>query len=174
MTTVAVAPPFRTSPRPSRMDIDTIVLHATAGASLASDIRALRNEGYGYHYLIDRDGTVYKGAPTYMQVAHAGKSHGPQGDGCNRYSIGVSFCNRNDHLEKITDKQLEAAKQLLQELKAALPIKWLTTHRLITMDPVHKGRSRKVDPRGFDLPAMSQATGIPMWEPWPGAHLLPY
>lgn len=174
MDTTPIMPPFRQSPRPSRIETDTVVLHATAGSSLGGDVRALHNEGYGYHYLIDRDGKVYKGAPTTMSVAHAGKSTGPQGEGCNRYSIGVSFCNRNDHLEPITDAQLEACERLLKELKAALPIKWLTTHRLITMDPVHKGRSRKVDPRGFDLPGMSAKVGIPMWEPWVGAHLLPY
>jgi len=174
MQTVAVVPPFRTTPRPTRLALDTIVFHATAGASLASDLRALRAEGYGYHYLIDRDGTVYKGAPTSMSVAHAGVSVGPQGAGCNRYSIGISFCNRNDHIEKITPSQLASAVELVKELGAALPIKWITTHRLITMDPVHKGRSRKVDPRDFDLKVMSDETGIPYWEPWRGAIELPY
>lgn len=174
MQTVAVVPPFRTTPRPTRLALDTIVFHATAGASLASDLRALRAEGYGYHYLIDRDGTAYKGAPTSMSVAHAGKSVGPQGESCNRYSIGISFCNRNDHIEQITAAQLKSAEELVKELKAALPIKWITTHRLITMDPERKGRSRKVDPRDFDVEAMSKASGIPYWEPWPGAKDLPY
>ena len=174
MQMAVVVPPFRTTPRPTRLETDTIVFHATAGASLASDVRALHAEGYGYHYLIDRDGTVYKGAPTSMSVAHAGKSVGPQGESCNRYSVGVSFCNRNDNIEKITPAQIGAAVKLCIELASALPIKWITTHRLITMDPVRKGRSRKVDPRLFDLDAMSKATGIPFWEPWTDARLLPY
>ena len=53
-------------------DINTIVLHWTAGASITSDVTTLKSKGYGYHFLIDKQCKIYQGAPATRKLSHAG------------------------------------------------------------------------------------------------------
>lgn len=153
---------FKHQPRSARPS--TIVLHATAGGTLAGAVETLRERGLGYHYLIEPDGRMWKGAPIARQVGHAGKSEGPEGPSVNRYSIGVSWVNLNDGIQPITDAQLAAAEALLILLRQGLPsLKWLTTHYAITVRP--DGKYRKSDPRGVDVVALAAATGLKAWKP---------
>lgn len=150
--------------RPSGVQTDTVVLHATAGASLAGAISTLRARALGYHYLIDKNGQVWKGAPTLRQVGHAGESVGPNGPAVNSYSVGVSWVNLNDGKDPLTSEQISSAIALLRELKVGLPeLKWLTTHYAITVQP--SGRYRKSDPRGVDMMVLASETGLRAWKP---------
>lgn len=123
----------------------TVVLHATAGSSMSGAIQTLIFRGLSYHYLIAKDGAVTKAVP-YSRVAfHAGKSFGPGGDNVNRYSIGISFVNRNDGKDPYTREQVDACKALIATLQAAVPtLKWLTTHYAISP-------GRKTDPKAFSV-----------------------
>lgn len=144
--------------------IDTVVLHSTAGSTLAGAISTLRERGLGYHYLIDKNGDVWKGAPALSLVGHAGESFGPNGPVVNRTSIGVSWVNLNDGKDPLTAEQIASAIELLKTLKEALPdLKWLTTHYAITVRP--DGSSRKTDPRGADVLALATASGLRAWKP---------
>ena len=105
MKTIPIEPQFKSHDRPEGVVADTIVLHATAGSTLAGALSTLHKKGFGYHYIINKDGKVYKGAPTTSVVAHAGVSTGPRGPGVNRHSIGVCFVNMNDGEDEITDAQ---------------------------------------------------------------------
>lgn len=150
--------------RPVGALVNTVVLHASAGSTLEGAISTLRARGLSYHFLIEKDGTVWKGCPVLGQAHHAGESDGPQGKYVNRYSIGVCFINENDGRTPITAAQLEAAKRLIPELKPQMySYKWLCTHWAITVGP--DGRARKTDPRLVDVPALASAVGLSPWKP---------
>lgn len=150
---VTLDKPLKSSER--KKPITTIVLHSTAGKSATSSIAWMRVPGVmaSYHYIIERNGTIYKCVPTGRKAWHAGKSIGPGGKDVNQYSIGISFANRNDGIEEITTAQLKAATSLVDALKTAYPtIEWITTHRLVSW-------GRKTDPREFDF--LSFSKGLP-------------
>lgn len=141
------------SERSGVLRVSTIVLHATAGGTAQSTIDWLRNPwamvkgvltkfpDASYHYIIERDGTIYKCVPTTKKAWHAGVSKGPHGSLVNDYSIGIAFANRNDG-EEVTPEQAQAAQDLIHALWVGnRHLAFCTTHRLIT--------SRKSDPKGF-------------------------
>jgi N-acetylmuramoyl-L-alanine amidase len=129
--------------RRRRAPITTIVLHSTAGGSATSSIAWLRKIGLSYHYVIERDGTIYKCVPTGREAFHAGRSVGPSGSGVNRYSIGIAFANYNNG-EALTDAQLQAHRELVNTLWGVIPtIRYITTHRICSW-------KRKTDPKGYD------------------------
>ncbi len=85
--------------------------------------------GIGYHYVIDRDGTIAKGRPDEVQGAHV-KGH-------NRTSLGVcllgGFGSRaNDKFsDHFTMSQSKALKQLLDDLSDYYPITSIKGHNAI-------------------------------------------
>ena len=180
MNIVALKPPLNHRPRPKSTVVDTIVLHATAGSSLAGAIETLRERHLGYHYLIEKDGTITKALPNKRQTGHAGNSYGPheeatgvtrkqvfvKGKGwmyvadssVNSYSIGISFVNLNDGSDPFTTEQFEACRELIGELRTAMPeLKFITTHYGVS----HR---RKSDPMGFDILRLSDAVGLTPWK----------
>lgn len=81
----------------------------------------------GYHFLIDRDGTVVAGRPVDVVGAHV--------QGHNKTSIGISLfgghgSNANDPFEKnFTPEQDEALRQLITSLQVQYPtIKKVSGH----------------------------------------------
>jgi N-acetyl-anhydromuramyl-L-alanine amidase AmpD len=140
----------------------TIVLHATDGASASSSIAWLREIGLSYHYVIERDGEITKAVPVSRVAYHAGKSMGPDGPNVNDYSIGISFANFESRRESLTAAQVNACKNLVQELAVSDPhLNWLTTHAVISP-------GRKTDPRMLsreNLTAIALASGLMVWRP---------
>ena len=166
MKTIPIEPQFKSHDRPEGVVADTIVLHATAGSTLAGALSTLHKKGFGYHYIIDKDGKVYKGAPTTSVVAHAGVSTGPRGPGVNRHSIGICFVNLNDGEDDITQEQEMSCERLVGALVAAIPtLKWITTHYAITVK--RDGSYRKSDPRGIGrwLDIIARSVNITPWKP---------
>ncbi len=170
-----IKPYFAHRKRPASAVITTVVLHATAGATLSGAVSTLRERGLGYHYLIDKDGTVWKGCPVMSLTGHAGNSYGPNESAAgvsrvqnrrkefvadcsvNDYTIGISFVNENDGVHPYTEAQELAIRVLLRELKAALPsICWLTTHAIVSP-------GRKSDPRKYDLAKLGADVGLVIW-----------
>lgn len=156
--------------RSRRDKVRCVVLHATAGSTLAGAISTLRLKGFSYHYIIEdarngRDGLVTKCVPTSREAFHAGRSVGPLGSNVNTYSIGVCMVNLNNGKDPYSDAQFESARKLLLELKAANPgLTWLTTHYAITVQP--DGRARKTDPRALqDFEALAESVGLTPWKP---------
>lgn len=127
--------------------ISCIVVHATAGASAVSSIQWMRDKDLSYHYIIERDGTVFTCAPRTNRAFHAGLcSNAPLGGFPNSYAIGIAFANKNDGIEKITEEQEKALALLVQELKRKITtLKTITTHRAIAP-------KRKTDPINWELP----------------------
>jgi N-acetyl-anhydromuramyl-L-alanine amidase AmpD len=156
--------------RSRKRSVSCIVLHATAGGSALSSIGWLRRlqenqnpkDDASYHYVISHEGIIYKCCPTGKVAYHAGVSVGPEGANVNEYSIGIAFANNNAG-EQITNAQIEACKELIADLRKAIPsLHWLTTHYALTVKP--DGSYRKSDPRGFDH-MQYVANGLTLWKP---------
>ena len=122
-------------------NIDTIIIHCTAtrpnwweGKSAQQKTDEVRrwhveDRGWsdiGYHYLIDRDGTVTEGRPLERTGAHA-KGH-------NTGSVGISLFgghggNVSDQFEdNFTEDQNLAQRALIAKLKADHPITKIIGH----------------------------------------------
>ena len=121
--------------------IDTIIIHCTAtrpnwweGKSAQQKTDEVRrwhveDRGWsdiGYHYLIDRDGTLVEGRPLERTGAHA-KGH-------NTGSVGISLFgghggNVSDQCEdNFTEDQDLALRELIAKLKADHPITKIIGH----------------------------------------------
>lgn len=159
MTIVELGKPLKSSRR--TRTITTIVLHGTAGKSATSSINWLKRVTTlaSYHYIIERDGTVYKCVPTSRQAWHAGRSRGPSGKSVNTYSIGIAFANMENG-ERLTGEQLAVCEELVRELVAAIPsIHYITTHWAVAP-------GRKTDPRNMDSKKLSEFAnnvGLKAW-----------
>lgn len=103
-------------------EIVYLIYHATAGTSAASSIGWLNRPGVpsgkkaSYHYIIDRDGTIWRMTPATLIAYHAGDSAWPSpvqfppgngGHSLNLASIGVAWANLDDG-EPLTAAQLES------------------------------------------------------------------
>ena len=118
--------------------INEIIIHCSAtapdwmpGASTAARVEEIRRwhkdrgwKDIGYHYVIDRDGTVAQGRHVSVAGAHV--------KGRNAHSIGICLLggkgsNENDQFaDNYTAAQDRALRQLLQELArryGAVPIR---------------------------------------------------
>jgi N-acetyl-anhydromuramyl-L-alanine amidase AmpD len=154
-----------------------LVLHATAGSDLQGAVDTLRQKGFSYHYIIEKDGTCTKCLPSTNVAYHAGNSYGPleaesgvsrQQDsasnfvaGCsvNSYSLGVSFVNLNDGQDEITEAQLVTLGDLVEQLKGAFPgFCTVTTHAIVSP-------GRKTDPITLDLESVANRIGLIPWVP---------
>jgi N-acetyl-anhydromuramyl-L-alanine amidase AmpD len=161
------------------MPITLIVMHSTDGTGIDGSIETLREKGFSYHYIVDRDGVVYCAfgdRESWVPVAsHAGNSYGPlekdagksrsQDSGSrfvgnpsvNPYSIGIAFANYETQNEPLTKAQVDAAAELVKVLKVKCPtIKWVTTHAIVSP-------GRKTDPKMLDIDKFSESVGIPVW-----------
>jgi len=77
---------------------DTLVIHFTAGPSMASAVNTLKNPQVkaSAHLVIDRDGSI-KQLVGFDRIAwHAGKSHWKGRRGLNRYAIGIELVNAGE------------------------------------------------------------------------------
>lgn len=130
-------------------DITAIVLHDTDGTTAEGAISTLLSRGYGYHYLIDRDGRnneVIKLVDPKYQINHA--------KGGNTGTIGISMVG-GYRGHPVTPKQIEVAKKLIQELKKQYPsIKFVLGHKDI------QGKGGHNDPRGVDMPSFAKQVGL--------------
>lgn len=150
--------------------VNTLVFHGTASKK-ASGIQVIENwlrkitVMASYHYLIDRDGTVFKAVAAGRKAWHAGISKGPSGWGVNNYSIGIAFVT--DEKEPITREQMASAVKLTAALSAANPaLEFVTRHKDIAP-------GRKSDPAQLTLRQISEierAGGLRHWTPLSNDH----
>lgn len=137
-----------------------IVLHYTAGGSAAgtrayfdnlhleagrTELRAGGDVNVSAHYLIDRDGTIYKLMPEDRMARHA--------IGVNHIAIGIE--NVGDEKKwPLTDAQVAADAALIRDIRSRWPIELLLGHHevrsldgtpwFVERDPGY--RNRKGDP----------------------------
>lgn len=132
----------------------------------------------------ETDGLIRKLAPYSRMAYHAGSSYGPHeqaqrishaqypynainrrlgrvgkfvaGTSVNSYSVGISFVNLNDGMDGYSAAQYKAAMELVLELEKVLPLKWITTHALVSP-------GRKTDPKNFPVLQLAQDVGLNLW-----------
>jgi len=77
---------------------DTVVIHFTAGPSLASAVNTFKEPGYeaSAHLLIDRDGSLVQMIDFNRVAWHAGVSRWEERSGLNRYAIGIELVNAGE------------------------------------------------------------------------------
>lgn len=109
-----------------------VILHHTVTPTVQSAVNALQNRGLAYHYMIDKDGTVYEFVPPNRMAYHAA--------GYNMGSIGIAFICGGKYGET-NNKQIDACVSLLKILKQDFKfLDKFTGHK-------HASRSGKIDPR---------------------------
>lgn len=109
-----------------------IILHHTAGGSLSGAVATLKDRGLGYHYIIDKNGTVNEFVPANRYTPHAYKN--------NYNTVGVCFVGGGKH-GPATPEQLASCIQLCKLLKQDYPsITEISGHK--DVDP----RNWKIDP----------------------------
>ena len=140
------------------LPVTTLVLHSTEGASAESSIAVLQERHLSYHYMIERDGTLYRLVEPIHKVAwHAGLSLGPGGASVNNYSVGVCFACRDDGKDPFTDEAVETLNWLIERLRDIFPtLKYITTHYWISP-------GRKTDPAHLDLSKVD-TDGLTWWK----------
>jgi len=75
-------------------DLDTIILHYTAGpASIAINTLINPRAKASAHLVVDRDGSITQLAPFHFMTWHAGNSSYQGRSGFNKYSIGIEIAN---------------------------------------------------------------------------------
>jgi N-acetylmuramoyl-L-alanine amidase len=115
--------------------VQVIVLHADASPNERGCLSWIQSSEskVSYHVLIGRDGKVYTCVPYDRRAWHAGKAEWNGNKDVNGISIGVSFSNRNDGVEALTNAQIKAAQDVIADIRkrygAKLPV---TTHAAVS------------------------------------------
>jgi len=133
--------------RPSGIEIDTVVLHATVLNTLQEviDHFAKPASQVSAHYSIDRDGRTVSHVLEEKRAWHAGQSRMKDGRvGVNDFSIGIELVNLNDGVDPFPDAQIQAMRVLVKSIIARHPIHHIVTHYECADPP-----GRKSDPNGF-------------------------
>ncbi|MCX6765783.1 MAG: N-acetylmuramoyl-L-alanine amidase [Candidatus Moranbacteria bacterium] len=128
--------------------IDTLVIHSSYDAlgSNPYDLAGLLKEYKQYrvasHYLIDRQGNIYRLVSENNIAYHAGESKVPDGrTDVNNFSIGIELMNKESG--KFTDDQYDSLNYLLRYLRSKYKIKYVLGHNQIAS-------GRKSDPWNFE------------------------
>lgn len=126
-------------------DIDTVVLHHTAGATAQGAIDAMRGAGISSHYVVDKDGKIYQLVNDKMEAFHAGVSalRGDTSPSVNARSIGIEIVNMGTGNDPFTEKQMKALEQLVPWLMKTykVPMQNLVGHKDVALP-----KGRKIDP----------------------------
>lgn len=127
--------------RPTGVTPDMVIIHGTAGKSDAGDVDwCTRAEAkVSYHYIIGRDGTIYRLVDEDERAWHAGVSEWEGRSNCNDYSIGIGFSN--DGEQPFTHAQYVAGGCLLADITRR---RKLASSRIVGHCQVSPGR--KTDP----------------------------
>lgn len=131
-----------------KRSIDTVIIHSSYDAigknpySYSGILKEYKDAGVSPHYIIDREGKIYRLVEDKNIAYHAGESKMPDGrTGVNAFSVGIELMNTKT--DKCTNSQYSSLKYLLGYLKGKYSIKNVLGHDDIAP-------SRKDDPWNFD------------------------
>jgi N-acetyl-anhydromuramyl-L-alanine amidase AmpD len=130
--------------------IDTIVVHTAHNIEFAGDpygidelVRVFEKYGVASHYVIGREGTIYRLVDESLVAKHAGKSRMSDGrEGANLFSIGIELINSKTDYP--TTAQYNALATLIKDIKSRFAIQYIVGHKDIAP-------TRKSDPWNFDF-----------------------
>lgn len=128
--------------------IDTIIVHTSYDAigndpySVDGIIAIYKEYNVSAHYLIGRNGNIYRLVADKDIAWHAGASEMPDGrTNINDFSIGIEVVNTKDG--KFTADQYASLNRLIDQLKEKYPVKNVLGHEDIAP-------GRKTDPWGIE------------------------
>ena len=128
--------------------IDTIIVHSSYNAlggyiyDVSKIIKEYKMYGVSPHYIISREGTIYRLVPEKYIAYHAGRSKTPDGrTDVNSFSIGIEVVNSKTTAP--TEKQYYSLAQLIKLIKTRYKIKYILGHNQIAPDI-------KTDPWNFN------------------------
>lgn len=137
-----------THPSPNHNDrrgkaVQVIVLHCDASPKETATVSWIQSSQskVSYHCLVGRQGEIYRFVPFDRRAWHAGKSEWQEEKDVNGISIGLSFSNKNDKKEPLTQAQILAMQDLILEVRTRYGNLPITTHTAVAR-PV----GRKNDP----------------------------
>ena len=116
-------------------DAHTVILHHTGGGTLRGAEDTLVKKGLGYHYMIDKDGTIIEYVPPDRYCSHSFRN--------NTGTVGVSFVGGGKY-GPMSGIQLESIVYLMRLLKVNSGITHFTGHKHV--DPRWEGEP----PNGID------------------------
>jgi len=137
----------RNRERPKRERTEYIILHTTEGAK-TSALRKLRQNGEA-HYLVDREGRVYRIIHRSRVAYHAGRSMWKGERNLDTCSIGIEAVGY--HNRELPDAQYAALRELVAELQGIyrIPDGNVLTHCMVAYGTPnrwhkrsHRGRKR--------------------------------
>ena len=137
-------------PLSKRATTDLLILHHAAAASCtAEDVHRWHVgngwAGIGYHYLVRKDGTIYRGRPEDTVGAHA--------YGANSHSIGVCFEGNYQVEQTMPASQLAAGQALVADIKRRWGITKVIGHKDVA--------GSTTDCPGKYFPLAAIASGVP-------------
>ncbi|MFO7654177.1 MAG: peptidoglycan recognition family protein [Candidatus Krumholzibacteriia bacterium] len=133
--------------RPIRRSTELIVLHTSEGGDRSS-LRRIRAGGLA-HYVVARDGPVYRTIEKHREGRHAGLSMWNGKRDVDAISIGIEVVGH--HNQPLTDAQVRALRELLRQLQALyrIPDERVVTHSMVAYGRTnrwhqgdHRGRKR--------------------------------
>lgn len=127
--------------------IDTIIIHHTGGNAVLNTLKWFQNKDshVSAHYVISRTGDIYRCVDEENTAWHCGVSSIPGsktkevGNTVNHRSIGIELVNKGDGKTEFPVKQMEALKELMDDIKNRQTIKYVYGHKEIAP-------GRKTDP----------------------------
>ncbi len=134
--------------RPPDAVIDTVVVHATAGATLEGTTKwfCTKESKVSAHFTIGKDGSIVQNLSTFQRAWHAGKSEFLGRENVNHFSIGIELVNLNDGKDPYPESQILALRYVIAAMKRRFPLKYITSHEFIAQP-----KGRKSDPLGFSF-----------------------
>ena len=148
--TIHDAPSPNHSPRPPGCPIDTIVLHDTGAYGVLGTLAWFRSSAskVSSHYVIDRDGTVYRCVPESEVAWHAGVSSLHGVPNVNARSIGIELTDADDTDDPYPAPQMAALVEVVADCCRRYRI---SLNRVVGHRDVAEPHGRKNDPgQDFD------------------------
>lgn len=145
--------------------VSMIVLHYTVIPTCEESLARLSDStneagGVSAHYLVDRDGTLYRLVDESKRAWHAGLGSWAGLDDINSRSIGIEIVNigltEDGKREPFPNAQIEAVIKLCKDIQSRYPIKYVLGHSDVAPQ-------RKQDPgEAFPWKRLAEA-GIGIW-----------
>ena len=88
-----------------------VVMHHTGGSTMSGALAALKQKGFSYNYMIDRDGTVHRLIPEGATAIHGGQMNNGL---TNENTLGVALVAKDN--SDVLPEQVAAAKTLQKQL----------------------------------------------------------
>jgi len=169
---IKYSPNFSKKTRKTK-DIKTIIIHYTGMQSEIASIKRLTSPSHkvSCHYLISREGTIFKMVNDNKIAWHAGKSKWKKFTNLNKNSIGIELVNKGHRYgyQKFSKKQINMLIKLCIKLKKKYRIKNsdILGHSDIApnrkQDPGEKFPWKKLGKKGLGIwPKITKFTFIKM------------